>query len=87
MVAESLRIALILAVATAAVGALAGAATLGTPIIIGLQKSEIRLHIARRRGHRGARLLADGLLILALVAGGGRRAAAAPLAEVAVAPE
>lgn len=33
----SLRTALVLAVATAAVGALAGAATLGTPIITGLQ--------------------------------------------------
>jgi osmoprotectant transport system permease protein len=34
---SSLRTALVLAVATAAVGALAGAATLGTPIITGLQ--------------------------------------------------
>jgi len=37
VVAEALRIAAILAVATAAIGAIAGAATLGTPIIIGLQ--------------------------------------------------
>lgn len=37
VIAESLRIAAILAVATAAIGAIAGAATLGTPIIIGLQ--------------------------------------------------
>src|SRR3954452_6255150 len=44
VIAESLRVALILAVATAAVGALAGAATLGTPIIIGLQNQN-ELHI------------------------------------------
>ncbi|HEX8168354.1 MAG TPA: ABC transporter permease subunit [Beijerinckiaceae bacterium] len=37
LVSESVRVALVLAVATAAVGALAGAATLGTPIITGLQ--------------------------------------------------
>ncbi|MGU3540658.1 ABC transporter permease subunit [Methylobacterium sp. A54F] len=34
---ETLRTALVLAVATAAVGALAGAATLGTPVVAGLQ--------------------------------------------------
>jgi osmoprotectant transport system permease protein len=39
VIAESLRVALVLAVATAAVGALAGASTLGTPIIVGLQIS------------------------------------------------
>jgi osmoprotectant transport system permease protein len=87
VVAESLRIALILAVATAAVGALAGAATLGTPIIIGLQNQN-QAYILQGAAATGAlAFLADGLLILALVAGGGRRAAAAPLAEVAVAPE
>jgi osmoprotectant transport system permease protein len=37
LVLDGLRIALVLAVATAAVGALAGAATLGTAIVIGLQ--------------------------------------------------
>jgi osmoprotectant transport system permease protein len=37
LTADAVRIALVLAVATAAVGALAGAATLGTPIITGLQ--------------------------------------------------
>lgn len=36
-IVETLRTALVLAVATAAVGALAGAATLGTPIVAGLQ--------------------------------------------------
>jgi osmoprotectant transport system permease protein len=34
---EALRVVLVLAVATAAVGALAGAQTLGTPIVVGLQ--------------------------------------------------
>ncbi|AWB20123.1 ABC transporter permease [Methylobacterium currus] len=34
---EALRVVLVLAVATAAIGALAGAQTLGTPIIVGLQ--------------------------------------------------
>lgn len=34
---DALRVALVLSVATAAVGALAGAATLGTPIVAGLQ--------------------------------------------------
>jgi osmoprotectant transport system permease protein len=37
VISDAVRIALVLAVATAAVGALAGAATLGTPIITGLQ--------------------------------------------------
>ncbi|WP_375464434.1 ABC transporter permease [uncultured Methylobacterium sp.] len=36
-IVETLRTALVLAVATVAVGALAGAATLGTPIVAGLQ--------------------------------------------------
>jgi osmoprotectant transport system permease protein len=44
LIAESVRIALVLAVATAAVGALAGAATLGTPIITGLQnQNEVQI--------------------------------------------
>ncbi|MCF4125740.1 ABC transporter permease subunit [Methylobacterium sp. SyP6R] len=34
---EALRVVLVLAVATAAIGALAGAQTLGTPIVVGLQ--------------------------------------------------
>ncbi|WP_246696652.1 ABC transporter permease subunit [Methylobacterium planeticum] len=38
---ETLRTALVLAVATAAVGALAGAATLGTPIVAGLQNQNL----------------------------------------------
>ncbi|HEX8416661.1 MAG TPA: ABC transporter permease subunit [Methylobacterium sp.] len=38
---DALRTALVLAVATAAVGALAGASTLGTPIIAGLQNQNL----------------------------------------------
>jgi osmoprotectant transport system permease protein len=37
VISDAVRVALVLAVATTAVGALAGAATLGTPIITGLQ--------------------------------------------------
>jgi osmoprotectant transport system permease protein len=37
VISDAVRVALVLAVATTAVGALAGAATLGTPIISGLQ--------------------------------------------------
>jgi osmoprotectant transport system permease protein len=44
LIAEAVRVALVLAVATAAVGAIAGAATLGTPIITGLQNQN-ELHI------------------------------------------
>lgn len=44
LIAASLRIALVLVIATASVGALAGAATLGTPIVAGLQnQNEIEL--------------------------------------------
>ena len=44
LVSQAVRVALVLAVATAAVGALAGAATLGTPIVTGLQNQN-ELHI------------------------------------------
>ena len=81
-------VVLILAIPPVVVVALAGAATLGTPIIIGLQNQN-QAYILQGAAATGAlAFLADGLLILALVAGGGpRAAAAAPLAEVAVAPE
>jgi osmoprotectant transport system permease protein len=44
VISDAVRVALVLAVATTAVGALAGAATLGTPIITGLQNQN-ELHI------------------------------------------
>jgi osmoprotectant transport system permease protein len=80
-------VALILAVATAAVGALAGASTLGTPIIIGLQNQN-EAYILQGAAATGAlAFLADGLLLLALGALRKRRASPAPLAQIASAPE
>jgi osmoprotectant transport system permease protein len=86
VIAESLRIAFVLAVATAAVGALAGASTLGTPIVIGLQNQN-EVYIFQGAAATGAlAFLADGLLLLAL---SGLRAGRSPrpLAQEAVAPE
>lgn len=86
VVMESLRIALILAIATAAVGALAGARTLGTPIIIGLQNQN-EVAIFQGAAATGAlAFLADALLI-ALAGRGSRPRPADPLAEPAPAPE
>ena len=56
VIAEALRVALILAVATAAVGALAGASTLGTPDHHRPAEPERGLHPAGRRRDGGARL-------------------------------
>lgn len=87
VVASAVRVALILAVATAAVGALAGASTLGTPIIIGLQNQN-EAYILQGAAATGAlAFLADGLLLLALGALRQRRASPAPLAQIASAPE
>jgi osmoprotectant transport system permease protein len=85
-IAESLRIAFVLAVATAAVGALAGASTLGTPIVIGLQNQN-EVYILQGAAATGAlAFLADGLLLLALSAlGQGRRSR--PLAQEPIVPE
>lgn len=64
VILAALRVALVLAVATAAVGALAGAATLGTPIILGLQNRN-ELHILQGATATAAlALLADGALLL-----------------------
>ena len=62
VVAEALRIALVLGVATAAVGALAGAATLGTPIIIGLQNQNEAYILQGAAATAALAFLADGLL-------------------------
>jgi osmoprotectant transport system permease protein len=86
VIAESMRIAFVLAVATAAVGALAGASTLGTPIVIGLQNQN-EVYILQGAAATGAlAFLADGLLLLAL---SGLRAGRSqqPLAQEAAAPE
>ncbi|WP_135467376.1 ABC transporter permease subunit [Crenalkalicoccus roseus] len=64
VILAALRVALVLAVATAAVGALAGAATLGTPIILGLQNRN-ELHILQGAAATAAlALLAEGALLL-----------------------
>jgi osmoprotectant transport system permease protein len=64
VVMEAVRVALILAIATAAVGALAGADTLGTPIIIGLQNQN-EVAIFQGAAATGAlAFLADALLIV-----------------------
>jgi osmoprotectant transport system permease protein len=91
VIAEALRVAFILAIATAAVGALAGASTLGTPIIIGLQNQN-EAYILQGAAATGAlAFLTDGILLLVI---GHMRAtrssaplASTPLAQVAAAPE
>ena len=81
---DALRVAAILAIATAAVGALAGASTLGTPIILGLQNQN-EIYILQGAAATGAlAFLADGVLLLLLGRFGAR---SSPLAEVAVIPE
>jgi osmoprotectant transport system permease protein len=63
VIIDALRVALILAIATAAVGALAGASTLGTPIIIGLQNQN-EVAIFQGAAATGAlAFLADALLL------------------------
>lgn len=86
VIAEALRVALILAVATAAVGALAGAATLGTPIIIGLQNQN-EVYILQGAAATGSlAFLTDGILVLVI---GRLRATrpSLPLVDLASAPE
>jgi osmoprotectant transport system permease protein len=74
VIVEALRVAFILSVATTAVGALAGAATLGTPIVIGLQNQN-EIYILQGAAATGAlAFLADGLL-LGVQALAGRRVA------------
>jgi osmoprotectant transport system permease protein len=83
VIAEALRVALVLAIATAAVGALAGANTLGTPIIIGLQNQN-EVYILQGAAATGAlAFAADGLLLASLAALG----APGPLAPTMVASE
>lgn len=68
---ETLRTALVLAVAVTAVGALAGASTLGTPIVAGLQNQNL---VAMAQGAAAAAALAFlGDAILLALAGLARR--------------
>ena len=70
VILQALRIALVLAIATAAVGALAGAATLGTPIILGLQNQN-ELYILQGAAATAAlAFLADGIVQLAAASAG-----------------
>ena len=86
VIAEAMRVALILAVATAAVGALAGASTLGTPIIIGLQNQN-EVYILQGAAATGAlAFMSDGVLLLLLASLRRRPGASKPLAEVVPAP-
>ncbi|MBX9934509.1 MAG: ABC transporter permease subunit [Methylobacterium sp.] len=60
---ETLRTALILAIATVAVGALAGASTLGTPIIAGLQNQAVLPLMQGTCATAALAFLCDGLML------------------------
>ena len=70
VVLQGVRVALVLAVATAAVGALAGATTLGTPIVIGLQNQNELYVLQGAAATAALAFIAEGLL--ASVAGRSR---------------
>ncbi|WP_233256217.1 ABC transporter permease [Falsiroseomonas bella] len=72
VVLDGLRVALVLGIATAAVGALAGATTLGTPIVLGLQNQNQVLVVQGAAATAALAFAAEGLLL----AVAGRRAAA-----------
>ncbi|MGG5886553.1 ABC transporter permease subunit [Falsiroseomonas sp. HC035] len=63
LVLDGLRVALVLAVATAAVGALAGASTLGTPIVLGLQNQNQLLVLQGAAATAALAFAAEGLLL------------------------
>jgi osmoprotectant transport system permease protein len=74
LVLDGLRVALVLSVATAAVGALAGAATLGTPIVLGLQNQNQVLVVQGAAATAALAFAAEGVLLLASeMVGRGRR--------------
>ncbi|MCJ2107633.1 ABC transporter permease subunit [Methylobacterium sp. E-041] len=64
-IVETLRTALVLAVATAAVGALAGAATLGTPIVAGLQNQNTVPMLQGAAATAALAFLCDALMVAA----------------------
>lgn len=68
---EALRVVLVLAVATAAIGALAGAQTLGTPIVVGLQNQNTLALVQGSAAAAALAFLADAGW-LAAAAGMGR---------------
>ena len=61
---SALRVALATSVGTAAVGALAGAETLGTPIVLGLQNQNQLLVLQGAAATAALAFLADGALLL-----------------------
>ena len=65
LILDGLRIAMVLSVATAAVGALAGAATLGTPIVLGLQNQNQVLVVQGAAATAALAFAAEGLLLAA----------------------
>ena len=64
VVLSALRVALATSVGTAAVGALAGAETLGTPIVLGLQNQNQLLVLQGAAATAALAFLADGALLL-----------------------
>ncbi|KQP72675.1 ABC transporter permease [Methylobacterium sp. Leaf111] len=62
-IVETLRTALVLAIATAAVGALAGASTLGTPIVSGLQNQNTVAMLQGTAATAALAFLADAALL------------------------
>lgn len=69
---DALRVALVLSVATAAVGALAGASTLGTPIVAGLQNQNMLAMLQGASATAALAFLCDAAMLA--VAGLVRRA-------------
>ena len=69
VVREAVRVAMILAVATAAVGALAAAQTLGTPIILGLQNQNELYVLQGAAATAALAFFADGVFVLAAGSG------------------
>jgi osmoprotectant transport system permease protein len=61
---DALRVALVLSVATAAVGALAGASTLGTPIVAGLQNQNTLPMIQGAAATAALAFLADAAVLV-----------------------
>jgi osmoprotectant transport system permease protein len=64
VVLGGLRVALVLGIATAAVGALAGATTLGTPIVLGLQNQNQVLVVQGAAATAALAFGAEGLLLV-----------------------
>ena len=63
LILDGVRIALVLAVATAAVGALAGTATLGTPIVLGLQNQNQVMVVQGAAATAALAFAAEGALL------------------------